>query len=68
MEMKLKTTYDEKADAAYIYIDESAKVDKTIELSSDFLVDLDKDKKIIGIELLNAKKKLGLRELRSVCT
>ncbi len=66
MEMKLKTTYDEQADAAYIYLNESAKVEKTVELSEGFLVDLDKDKKIIGIELLDAKKKLGLPELRTV--
>ncbi|MBU2561471.1 MAG: DUF2283 domain-containing protein [Nanoarchaeota archaeon] len=61
--MKLRTTYDERADAAYIYINEAAKVVKTVEVGEDIIIDLDSNKKIVGIELLNAKKRLRLPQL-----
>jgi len=63
METKLRITYDEQADAAYIYINEKAKVDKTVQLDQDILVDIDREKKLVGIEILNAKNKLRLPKL-----
>ena len=66
MEMKLRTRYDEEADAAYIYVDEYAKVDKTVQLNEEINVDLDSKKRIVGIEILNAKSKLHLEALEKV--
>ena len=54
----MKVTYDRQADAMYIYMKKiKAKgVDKTISLNEDINVDFDKNKKIIGIEILSASK------------
>ena len=60
MEMRLRTRYDEQADAAYIFINEKGEVDKTLQLDNDILVDVDKEKKLVGIEILNAKRKIRL--------
>jgi uncharacterized protein YuzE len=64
MEMKLRTKYDEQADAAYIYVNEQGKVDKTIKLNEGILVDVDSQKKIVGIEILHARSKIELPGLR----
>ena len=53
----MKITYDSDADAMYIYLDEGAKVDKTKEISKDFILDYDKSGNIIGVELLFVKEK-----------
>ena len=54
----MKAKYDESVDAMYIELKEAKPkiVDKTIALNEDLIVDFDKDKKIIGIEILNASK------------
>jgi uncharacterized protein YuzE len=66
MEMKLRTKYDEEADAAYIYVDEAGKVDKTLQLGDGIMVDIDRQKKIVGIEILNAKSKIHIPGLSKV--
>ena len=53
----MKTTYDENADAAYIYLKEKIEkgdVKKTISLNENIILDFDKNEKLIGIEILNA--------------
>lgn len=46
-------TYDEEADAAYIYLaPKSRKSVKTHEITKEMFVDIDKDGAVIGIELL----------------
>lgn len=54
----MKVEYGREADAAYIYLKkiEAGEVKETIELNDDIILDFDKDKKIIGIEILNASK------------
>lgn len=56
-EMKLE--YDRKANAIYIYLKEKiekGEVKQTISLNDEIILDFDKDKKLIGIEIINAAK------------
>ena len=64
----MKAKYDKTADAVYIELKGigAREVEKTIPLSEDIIVDLDKGKKLIGIEILNASKNLGKKELSTV--
>ncbi|MDP3996488.1 MAG: DUF2283 domain-containing protein [bacterium] len=55
----MNITYDKKADAMYIYLNKGKKVARTVELSDFLVADLDKQGKIIGIEILCASKQLG---------
>ena len=55
--------YDKEADALYIKLN-SVKTSKTIELGKSFLIDLDKKKNIIGIEILNYSKNTPKRQER----
>lgn len=58
---------DKDADAAYIYFKEISpgEVAQTISLNDSINVDLDKDGKTIGIEILDASKNLPLAFLKS---
>jgi uncharacterized protein YuzE len=55
---KMRIEYDKEANAAYIYLKEigEGEVASTISLSDSVNVDLDKDGKTIGIEILDASK------------
>ena len=63
----MKVTYDPKADAMYIYFTEKKKSTRTEEVSNDFLVDYS-GREMIGIEILDASKKLPKNKLTSVKT
>jgi len=39
----------------------NSKINKTIEVGNDFLVDLNKDGEIVGIELLNPLEQFGIK-------
>jgi len=63
----MKTEIDKEANAAYIYFKEisEGEVKNTISLNESINIDLDKEGKIIGIEILEASKNLpksGLQE------
>jgi uncharacterized protein YuzE len=47
--------YDSQADAAYIKVSKG-KVADSVESGKDIMLDLDKNKKVIGIEILNFSK------------
>ena len=49
--------YDDKKDALYIRFDESA-YQESDEVEEGIIFDYDKKKKIVGIEILDASKKL----------
>lgn len=49
----MKSTYDKSVDAMYIYL-RKGKYFKSVPVSDNFIVDLDKKRKVIGIEILNA--------------
>ena len=63
----MKIEYDKDVDAAYIYFKEisTGEVAKTISLNESVNVDMDKDGKTLGIEILNASKNLPLTALRT---
>ena len=54
----MKLTYDPKANAAYIRLREKQGDIETIEVTGDFLVDIDETGTVCGIELLNASDQL----------
>lgn len=50
-------TIDEDSKTAYLYLDKNNKKSaNTVELDKDVLVDLDEDKRLIGIEFLDLKR------------
>ncbi len=58
----MKVSYDPAADAVYIYLSDKKKSTHTEEVRTDLLVDF-AGKELIGIEILDASKKLKKREL-----
>lgn len=63
----MKVTYDPEADALYIYLSKGKKSTKTEEISDGFLVDY-ADRELIGIEILDASKKLPKKNLESAAS
>jgi uncharacterized protein YuzE len=63
----MKISLDTEADAAYIYFKDitPGEVDKTISLNDSINIDLDKDGKTLGIEILDASKNLPVNTLKS---
>ena len=55
----MKLTYDPSANVAYIRLRERQGDVETIELTADFLVDIDETGTVCGIELLNANDQLA---------
>jgi len=62
----MKTTYDKQADALYIYFTSGKSVTKTEEVKEDIMVDYDDDGSLIGLEILDASKKLSKQTLTSI--
>lgn len=54
----VRVEYDDKADAMYIWL-RRAKYDVSEELAENVIIDLDKNGRIVGIEVLDASKNLG---------
>lgn len=61
----MKIEYDPEADALYIQIRE-APVDDNIDIEEGVTVDLDSDRHIVGIEVLDASKRLSSSDLSSI--
>ncbi len=61
----MKISYDPEADAIYIYLSEKKKSNRTEEIGSDLVVDYS-GKELIGIEVLDASKKLPRTDLDRV--
>ena len=63
----MKITFDKEADAAYIYFKEigEGEVSQTICLNDSINVDLDKDGRTLGIEILDATHNLPSSTLRT---
>lgn len=55
----MKLTYDPEANAAYIRLRDRVGDVETLEITSDFLVDVDSTGNVCGIELLNANEQLA---------
>ncbi len=61
----MKVTYDPISDAMYIYLSKKKKSTRTEEVREDLLVDY-AGKELIGIEILDASKKLPREELATI--
>jgi uncharacterized protein YuzE len=61
----LRIEYDKEADALYIQLKE-APVDDNIDIEEGVTVDLDEKKHIVGIEILDATKRLSLKDLVNI--
>ncbi len=60
----MKATYDKEADAAYLQF-KPGKSAETKEVDSDILMDYDKKGNVLGIEVLNAKKRVPAKILKT---
>lgn len=54
----MKVDYDEKADILYIRLEGGGKIVDTDMLDDSILIDLDKNHKIVGIEVWRASKNI----------
>lgn len=61
----MKIHYDEDVDAIYMQF-RRGKADKTYDYTQDIAIDVDKDDRVVGIEILNASKVVGLQTLKNV--
>lgn len=61
----MKIEYSKEADALYVYFRE-VKVAKSKEIEEGVVVDFDKKRHIVGIEILDASKRLKRKELVNV--
>ncbi len=61
----MKIEYDKEADALYIQLRE-ASVDDNIDIEEGVTIDLDEKKHIVGIEILDASKKLSLKDIINI--
>jgi len=61
----MKIEYSKDADALYVYFREVA-VAKSKEIEEGVVVDFDEDGHIVGIEILDARKRLTIKELVNV--
>jgi uncharacterized protein YuzE len=61
----LKIEYDKEADALYIQLRE-ADVGDNVDIEEGVTIDLDENRHIVGIEILDASKKLSLRDLVNI--
>lgn len=58
----MKITFDKQADAMYIYI-KDVKVFRSDDITSDTIIDYDKEGNVVGIEILSASKRIPMEEL-----
>ena len=56
----MRITYDAEADAVYIYLTEIVKEPDAREVDDDIALDFDEQERLMGIEILEASKRLDL--------
>jgi len=61
----MKIEFDKQADALYIYIQEKPVV-KTKEVEDGIIIDLDKDNRLIGLEVLDVSKRFTLSDIANL--
>lgn len=61
----MKIEYDKEADALYIQLKEAFAED-SIEVENGVVVDVDSERHVIGLEVLNASKRLTLSDLTNI--
>ncbi|HHT9134528.1 MAG: hypothetical protein A3G17_01645 [Planctomycetes bacterium RIFCSPLOWO2_12_FULL_50_35] len=63
----MKIEYDKEVDALYIRIQEK-KVSQTKEVVEGINLDIDKDGKIIGLEIIGAAERYSLKDIFNIST
>jgi len=58
----MRISYSKEADALYIRLSEK-RIESSDEVADDVILDFDEDGNVVGIEILNASKKLSISEL-----
>lgn len=70
MEMRMAIQTDREHDQLYILFRKKGKtegvVKKTLKLSKDLYIDLDAKGKLVGIDMLNASKVLGVKNIEKI--
>ncbi|MBM4307001.1 MAG: DUF2283 domain-containing protein [Deltaproteobacteria bacterium] len=61
----MKIEYDREADALYIQLRE-VYVEDNIDVEEGITLDLDENRHIVGIEILDASKKLSLKDMVNI--
>ncbi len=64
---RMRITYDKEAGAAYVYIKypiQRGEASKTVEVKENIILDFDRKGKLLGVEILNARKLLPSIVLR----
>ena len=61
----MKIEYDREADALYILLKE-ARVEDNIDIEEGVTVDLDENRHIVGIEILDASRKLSIESVTNI--
>lgn len=59
----MRTTYDPDADAFYAYLVENGKVARSIQILSGLTADVDAKGRLIGVELLDARRRFTKKEI-----
>ncbi|OFZ12044.1 MAG: hypothetical protein A2Z20_07365 [Bdellovibrionales bacterium RBG_16_40_8] len=62
----MKVHYDEKSDAVYIRLDDKQKIIESKEVESGVILDFDVNGKVIGVEILNVKDRIGSDQLKEL--
>jgi len=62
----MRITYDAKADAVYLYIAETVHMPETRQVDHDIYLDFDEWGRLVGVEVLEASKRLDLNYLLPV--
>jgi uncharacterized protein YuzE len=63
----MKIEYDKEVDALYIRLQEKH-VNRTVEIEDGINIDLDKNGKFIGIEILDATDRYSLSDIFNIAT
>ena len=63
----MKIEYDKEVDALYIRLQEKH-VNRTVEIEDGINIDLDKNGKLIGIEILDATDRYSLSDIFNIAT
>ena len=62
----MKVTYDPSVDAAYIQITSSRGGVETTLVDDHVAVDIDSERRVVGVEILDASSRLNLDDLKSL--
>jgi uncharacterized protein YuzE len=62
----MRITYDSEADAIYIELKRDVQAKNAVDIEEGVVVDVDEDGHVIGLEMLDASKRLSPEELTKV--